>query len=512
MKRGFVSLVGAGPGDAGLITARGLERIRAADVIVYDHLVNPDLLRQVRADAKIIYAGKQAGRHQQTQEQINAALVKYARAGKHVVRLKGGDPFVFGRGGEEAERLAATKIPFEIVPGVTSAIAAPAYAGIPVTHRQFASAVTFVTGHEDTTRRPWCGVDWAEMAKMRTTLVILMGVGQLRDIARQLIAGGRAPATPTAVVQWGTTPRQRTVVAPLAKIADEAARQKISPPAAIVVGDVVRLRKKLNWYESRPLFGKRIVVTRAREQAGELSKKLRALGAEVIELPTIQILPPREAAPLRKAAREAARYDWIVFTSANGVDAFFRHVRDVRLLGKVKIAVIGPATGARVRARGLRVDLQPKKFVAEELLRALARRGVRAKRILLARADLAREALTAGLRRLGAKVTDVAAYRTVRAKDGESLHRLIVGGADWITFTSASTVENFCAAVNRKRLLKKYPQIRFASIGPITSRAARARGLNISAEAKRSTLEGLIAALRRACARGRRGSKFQHRA
>ena len=494
MKKGFVSLVGAGPGDAGLLTLRGLELIREADVIIYDHLVNEELLRHARPDAKIIYAGKQAGRHELSQSQTNALLVKYARGGKRVVRLKGGDPLIFGRGGEEAQDLAAAKIPFEIVPGISSAIAAPAYAGIPVTHRQFSSSVTIVTGHEDPTK-PEAAVDWVRLASAsggKTTLVILMGVGQLRRIAMTLIAGGLAPETPAAVIEWGTTPRQRTVTAPLAKIAEEAERRKISAPAVTVVGEVVGLRDSIQWFESRPLFGKRVVVTRAREQASELSEKFRALGADVIELPTIQILPPKNRALLRSAVAKASQFDWLVFTSVNGVDAFFSLVRDVRDLGNAKIAVIGPATAERVRQRGLRIALQPKEFVAEELVRAFKRRSVRAKRILLARADIARPALAAGLRKLGAKVTEVVAYRTVKSKDVGALKRLSVEGADWVTFTSSSTVENFCRAVNVKQLLKKYPRIRFASIGPITSRTARQHGLRISAEAKRYTIEGLV--------------------
>ncbi len=497
MKIGFVSLIGAGPFDAGLITALALERIRAADVIVYDYLANAELLRHARSDAKIIYAGKKAGQHELTQAQTNALLLKLARAGKRVVRLKGGDPFVFGRGGEEAEQLASVKIPFEIVPGITSAVAVPAYAGIPVTHREWASGVLFVTGHEDPTK-PWTAVDWGRLAYIataKTTLVILMGVGRLREIAESLTNGGLSGTTPTAVIQWGTTPRQRTATATLETIADEVTKQKILPPAIIVVGDVVRCREKLNWFETQPLFGKRVVVTRAREQASELTEKLHARGAEVIELPTIQILPPKNLGALKQAVRDAATYDWIVFTSVNGVDAFFSHVRDVRQLGKAKIAVIGPATAARVRERGLGVALQPKTFVAEELIKAFKRSNVNGKRILLARADIARPVLAVGLRKLGAKVTEVVAYRTITAKDVESLNRLMVDGADWVTFTSSSTVENFCAAVKVKQLLKKHPRLCFASIGPVTSRTARARGLRIIAEAKRYTIDGLVKAI-----------------
>ena len=475
-----VYLVGAGPGDPGLLTRRGEELLRVADVVVYDRLASSALLDLAPLTAVRIDVGKAPGRAAMSQDEINAVLVDRGRQSGVVVRLKGGDPFVFGRGGEEAEALIAAGVPFEVVPGVTSAIAAPAYAGIPVTHRGVSTHVTIVTGHEDPIkgRRD---TDWDALARIGGTLVILMGAGRLTDIAKALIAGGRAPSTPVAAVRWGTHPVQHTTRSTLEMIADLG----IEPPSAIVVGDVAAL--DFAWFEQRPLFGRTIVVTRAREQASELRSRLTALGADVIELPAIEIEPLDFALP------EIASYRWIIFTSANGVDAFFERGigpvgLDARAFATVGLAAIGSGTADALARRGLVADLVPERFVAESLLDAFpAGEG----RGLLARAETARDVLPEGLAAKGYAVDVLAVYRTVRgAPDPEAVARVRAGEVDAITFTSSSTVTNFCDAVGE---WSTAPLV--VSIGPVTTATAESKGLAVAAEANPHTIDGLVDAL-----------------
>ncbi|MDQ3115579.1 MAG: uroporphyrinogen-III C-methyltransferase [Verrucomicrobiota bacterium] len=491
-------LVGAGPGDLGLVTLRAKQLIERAEVVVYDYLCNPEMLQWAPETAELIYAGKKAGAHTLKQDEINALLVEKAQTGKQVVRLKGGDPFLFGRGGEEAQALAAASIPFEVVPGVTSAIAAPAYAGIPVTHRGMTSHVTFFTGHEDPEKTE-SSIDFGALAKVGGTQVMLMGVERIDAIAQQMRENGVRADLPVALVRWGTTGRQEVISGTLQDIAQKVADQNFAPPAVAVFGEVVSLGKELAWQEARPLSGKRIVVTRTRKQAGALSDQLRHLGAEVIELPTIRIEPPSDVRALAELVQDAHGYDWIVFTSPNGVTAFFemfyKLYDDARDIGGARIAAIGPATAQRVREFHLKVDLQPDEFVAEAVVREFKKVGdIENLRILIARAEEARDLLPRELGALGAIVDVAVAYRTVAEKSDrtEARSRLAAEGADMITFTSSSTVENFLA------LGLPWPAgMEVASIGPITSKTARDRGLTIGVQATRHDIPGLVEAIRR---------------
>jgi uroporphyrinogen III methyltransferase/synthase len=497
-KSGKVYLVGAGPGDLGLVTLRAKECIERAAVIVYDHLANPEMLGWARDDAEIIYAGKKAGEHALGQDDINKLLVENARAGKEVVRLKGGDPFVFGRGAEEAKAMVDAGIAFEIVPGITSAIAGPAYAGIPMTHRADNSHVTFFTGHEDPSKTT-TAIDYAALAKLGGTQVMLMGVERIDAITREMMANGVRRDLPVALVRWATTGRQETLTGTLENIAKRVVEAEFEAPAVAVFGDVVSLRKDLNWYERRPLSGKRIVVTRTRKQAGALTSQLRALGADVFELPTIRIEPPTDLREFAELVQDAHGYDWIVFTSPNGVDAFFKIFYklydDAREIGAAKIAAIGPATAQRVRDFHLHVDLQPEEFVAESIVGEFQKQGgVENLRILLARAEKARDVLPRELSKLGAIVDEAFAYRTVpETRDVTGARRrLLEEGADLITFTSSSTVENFLA------LGLPWPKgMQIASIGPITSKTAIDHGLKIDIEARRHDIDGLVEAIRK---------------
>ena len=496
-KNGKVYIVGAGPGDLGLVTLRAKQCVEDADVIIYDHLANREMLGWARDDAEIIYAGKKAGEHALTQDEINKLLIEKARAGKEVVRLKGGDPFVFGRGAEEAKAIADAGIAFEIVPGITSAIAGPAYAGIPVTRRSENSHVTFFTGHEDPSKKE-SAIDYAVLAKLGGTQVMLMGVERIEAITREMIANGVRPDLPVALVRWATTGRQQTLVGTLESIAQRAVEAEFEAPAVAIFGNVVSLRKDLNWYEQRPLAGKRIVVTRTRKQAGALTSQLRALGADVIELPTIRIEPPTDLREFGELVQDAHTYDWILFTSPNGVDAFFeiffKLYDDAREIGGAKIAAIGPATAQRVRDFHLHVDLQPEEFVAEGVVREFKKQGgVENLRILIARAEKARDVLPRELSKLGAIVDEAFAYRTVpETRDiTGARQRFLEEGADLITFTSSSTVENFLA------LSFAWPKgMRVASIGPITSQTVRDHGLKIDIEARRHDIGGLVEAIR----------------
>lgn len=499
----MIYLVGSGPGDPGLITAKGLRLIREADAVVYDRLAPEALLRHARRDAELVYVGKRPGDDQaMKQEEINALLVRLGREGKRVVRLKGGDPYVFGRGGEEALALVEAGVPFEVVPGVTSGIAASAYAGIPVTHRGLAASVAFVTGHEDPSKGR-TDVDWDRVARGADTLVLYMGVGRLGEIASSLVAAGRDPATPVAVIRWGTVPEQRTVTGTLEDIAERVAEAGIRPPAVTVVGGVVRLREEgLAWYEARPLFGRRVVVTRARAQAGELSRRLEELGAGVIEFPTIEIRPPKDFGPLDEAIGDLDSFDWLVFTSVNGVEAFLErlglHGLDVRAIPRrARIAAIGPTTAGRVREAGLRVDAVPGEYRAEALLEEISGEPLEGRRILIPRAARAREVLPERLREAGAEVVVPPAYETVPSSEGreELARRLEAGEVDCVTFTASSTVENFAAAFGAEEAARLLAGTRVACIGPVTAAAARERGIRVDAEADEYTIEGLVRAV-----------------
>ncbi|MFL6584427.1 MAG: uroporphyrinogen-III C-methyltransferase [Chthoniobacterales bacterium] len=497
-KKAKCYLVGAGPGDLGLVTLRAKELIEQADVIVYDYLCNPEMLNWARDDVELIYAGKKAGDHTLTQEAINALLVEKTQAGRNVVRLKGGDPFLFGRGGEEAQALAAAGLQFQLVPGVTSATAAPAYAGIPVTHRGIASHVTFFTGHEDLAKTE-SAIDFAALAKLGGTQVMLMGVERLDAIARELIGNGMRADLPVALIRWATTGRQKTLVGTLETIAQRAVDAEFEAPAVAIFGEVVSLRRELNWFENRPLAGKRIVVTRTRRQAGVLSGGLRDLGADVIELPTIRIEPPSDLRAFAELVQDAHSYDWIVFTSPNGVNAFFdlfyKLYDDAREIGGVRIAAIGSGTAARLKDFRLHVDLQPPEFVAESLVKEFqSQGGVENLRILLARAEQARDVLSKQLSTLGAIVDEGFAYRTVpetRDQTG-ARRRLMEEGADLITFTSSSTVDNFLA------LSLSWPAgMQVGTIGPVTSKTARERGLKVDFEARQHDIPGLVEAIKK---------------
>ncbi len=499
--KGTVYLVGAGPGDAGLLTLRGAELLARADVVVYDALVNQELLRLAPKTAEIIYAGKRAKDHAIPQDELSKLLVTKAREGKTVVRLKGGDPYVFGRGGEEAEELAAAKVPFEVVPGVSSSVAALNYAGIPITHRDHCSSFTVITGHEDPNKTEQ-SIDWSAVAKIPGTKVILMGVQRFREISTQLMRHGLPGDTPAAMVRWGTTGRQQSIEGTLATIAGLAEQAQFAAPVVTVIGGVVKLRETLNWFEKRPMFGQRIVVTRTREQASQLSRQLLELGAEVLEIPTIKIEPPANPADLADALLELNSYDWIIFTSPNGVTTFFEYFfkafEDMRDIGGVKIAAVGPATAAKLKELHLKVDLMPEEYVTAKIAKAfIAYETIENLKILLVRAEVANPDLPKELEALGAIVDDVACYQTVPETDDATgaAARLLEEGADWITFTSSSTVENFHTRFDLPTLLKKFPKTQLASIGPETTKALAAFNLKPSIEAKPHTIDGLVKAL-----------------
>ena len=496
--KGAVYLVGAGPGDAGLLTLRGAELLARADVVIYDSLVNPDLLRLAPAAAELIHRRK---RTEMPQEEIIALLIAKAREGKTVVRLKGGDPYVFGRGAEEAEDLAAAKVHFEVVPGVSSITAVPNYAGIPLTHRKFCSSFTVFTGHAEAAEIV-TDLHYDQIAKIPGTKVVLMGTERLDEWTKSLISHGMPPETPIAIIRWGTTGRQKSASGTLANIAALAAEKKISPPALAIAGEVVTLRKKLNWFEEKPLFGQRVVVTRTRTQASELTRQLAERGAEVLEIPTIKTVPPENLAPIADALLELNSYDWLVFTSPNGVTAFFEYFfkafDDLRDIGGVRIAAVGPATAAKLKELHLKVNLMPEEFLAAKIAAAFAKfETIENLKICLLRAEVANPELPQALEALGAIVDDIACYKTVPETDDRTgaAARLLEAGAEWITFTSGSTAENFHARFDLPSLVKKFPQIRLASIGPETSKALAALGLKPAVEAKPHTVEGLVAAV-----------------
>ena len=496
-KSGKVYIIGAGPGDAGLITIKAVECLRLADVVVYDYLVNEELLRYAPAGCRFIYAGKKGGEHTLSQTQINNLLVAEANAGFTVARLKGGDPFIFGRGGEEAENLVAAGIAFEIVPGVTSAIAVPAYAGIPLTHRGMTSTVAFITGNEDPAKEK-SDIDWQALAGIGT-LVFLMGVRNIIPITEALIKHGKSPQTPAALIRWGTTPQQEIITSPLADIAAQAQACGFAPPAILVVGKVVDLRETLQWFGQKPLFGKGIVITRPERQADDLARLLEKEGAKIIHFPTIKIIPPHDWSSLDTALNKLDTYNWIIFTSGNGVQYFFDRLekqnKDVRELKGIKICCIGPATAEQITKRGIKVALVPEHYVSEGILQSLAATDMQGKKVLIPRAAQARDVLPEGLRKMGAAVDIVTAYETVNSgkKKDELLELLHDQRIDVITFTSSSTVINFLEIMGKDYLLPA--QIKIACIGPITAATARKAGWKVDMQKDEYTMKGLVQAL-----------------
>jgi uroporphyrinogen III methyltransferase/synthase len=485
-----VYLVGAGPGDPELITVKGRRILEQADCILYDHLASDALLDLAPSSAERVYVGKKKAEHACSQDEISALLVERARAGRVVVRLKGGDPLIFGRGGEELEALADAGIPFEVVPGITTPLGIAAYSGVPLTHREHTSAVTFVTGHDV------AHIDW-ERVGASETVVVFMGLTSIDAVARELIAHGRDASTPAMAVRWATRPDQQTVVGTLGDLAGRIVQAGMKPPATILIGEVVRLRERFGWYERLPLFGRRIVITRDRSQAGELSSRLHELGAEAIELAAIEIRPPLDAGPLDRAIAELESYDWLIFTSANGVRYFLDRLdesnRDLRAL-RAKVCAIGPATRRAVEALHLKVDLMPAEYVAESLVEAFAGIDLAGRRILLPRAAVARDLVPVELGKRGAVVEVVEAYRTALPEDAEARARAIFGGPrkpHWVTFTSSSTVRNLLAAAGPAAL----EGVRAASIGPVTSATLREYGILPAAEARPFTMDGLVQAI-----------------
>jgi len=498
MKLGIVYLVGAGPGDPGLLTLRGRESIAAADVIIHDYLVDPRLLRFARPQAEIVSSGKSgdAAQRDRQQQAIHERMICAARAGKVVVRLKGGDPFVFGRGGEEAQALADAGIRFEVIPGVSSAIAVPAYAGIPLTERGLNSSFTVATGHEAPgTRHP---LDWPALARMET-LVFLMGLKSLREVLRGLREAGKPAETPAACICSGTRPDQQTLVGTVGDLADRVERAGFTPPAVLVIGEIVRRRESLRWYERRPLLGRRIVVTRAADQAAELVDRLERLGAEALAAPTIELEPLDRQQALDHALESLDRFDWIVFTSAHGVEVFFEQLAnaggDCRRLGRTRVAAIGPVTARALSRHGLRADWVPEEFRAEALAEGLAPH-VRGKRVLLPRAEGARDLLPTSFARAGAEVVDVATYRanSPRALPDRVRELLERGSIDAITFTSSSTVRHFHRLLGDGATPKRIGAA-VACIGPVTAETARALGWSVDVEAREYTTDGLVDAL-----------------
>ncbi|MFH1156789.1 MAG: uroporphyrinogen-III C-methyltransferase [Pseudomonadota bacterium] len=505
---GKVYLIGAGPGDPGLLTLKGKACIEMADVVVYDYLAAPALLNFARPDAEIIYVGKKGGDHTLSQDKINDLLADKGAQGLIVARLKGGDPFIFGRGGEEAEVLISRGIPFEIVPGVTSAIAAPAYAGIPLTHREHASSVSLVTGHEDPLKNE-SSIRWDTLAQSGATLVFLMGVKNLVSIRDNLIKHGKSPDTPVALVRWGTTPRQETVTGTLTTIVGNVEKARLKPPAVIVVGSVVTLRDTMQWFENRPLFGKTIVVTRARNQASDLVSRLTALGADCIELPTIAIAPPDNNKPLVQAIQDIASFQWLVFTSVNGVkfffDTLFELKKDVRALGHLKFACIGPVTRQELLKYGISTDILPDNYMAESVVQAFSGQDVQGKRILLPRAREARTVLPEELTAMGALVHEVTAYKTVQVEDGRDriVHLLENKHIHAVTFTSSSTVKNFMNLIGADQFSRLMNGVTTACIGPITAETLSRLGTTPDITAETFTIPGLVQAMTDFFAAGR---------
>ncbi|WP_028778956.1 uroporphyrinogen-III C-methyltransferase [Shimazuella kribbensis] len=502
MMSAMVYLVGAGPGDPNLITVKGRDAIKKADVIVYDRLASPQLLQNARADAERIYVGKLPDRHTLTQDEINELLVEKAKAGNIVTRLKGGDPFIFGRGGEEAERLVDEGIPFEVVPGITSAIAVPAYAGIPVTHRDFNSSFSIVTGHERPEKTE-SSINWEKLATATETLIFLMGVSNLSFIVKQLTKFGRDEQTPIALIRWGTRIEQETLVGTLSDIVEKVEEVNFSSPAIIIVGEVVKLREKLSWFEKKPLFGKRILVTRARSQSSELTTLIDSLGGESIEFPVIRLVEPRHGDVFDEALSKIADYHWVIFTSVNGVKFFFDRIRkqkiDIRQMANARLAAIGPKTAAALEEKGLLVEALPEEYKAEALVEHLRPLMKENEKVLLPRADIARDVLTVELREMGCEVTEVDAYDTkIDATNAQGIVKMLKQQQiNVITFTSSSTVRNFIHALRLAttdiETVMQHTQI--ACIGPITAKTAEDLGLKVDVVAREYTIDGLVKAI-----------------
>jgi len=517
MTSGKVYLIGAGPGDPGLITLKALECIKEADVVVYDYLANKKFLEYAGKKAEIIYVGKIGGAHTLPQEDINKVIIKKAKNGKVVARLKGGDPFIFGRGGEEAEEIAGAGIAYEVVPGVTAGVAAAAYAGIPLTHRDFTTTVAFITGHEDPTKGE-SNIYWDKISTGIGTLVFYMGIGNLEPNMKKLIENGRSPDTPVALIRWGTTPEQETLVGTIAGIAEKAKAANFKAPAITVVGDVVSLRDKLRWFDKKPLFGKRVIVTRSREQASDFSVLLEKNGAEAIEFPTIETVPPKEWKEVDRAIKNLSTppprprkggrkkvggcyYDWAIFTSVNGVKYFTERLKkqgkDIRELKGVKICAIGPATAKAIEDLGIRVDLLPKEYRAEAIIKGLSKSRIKGKRFLLPRALKAREALPEEIKKLGGKVDVVATYRTIKPKGKTDEIRKMFKEKkiDVVTFTSSSTVENFVSMFKKGEAHGLLNDVVVASIGPITKDTAEGFGIKTDIMPEKYTIPALTEAI-----------------
>lgn len=495
--KGKVYLVGAGPGDPELLTLKGQRLLNCADVVVYDRLVNPEILKHLSQNAERIYVGKASSKHTLPQDNINLLLVKLAKQGKTVVRLKGGDPFLFGRGGEEVLTLAAHNVGFEIVPGITSAIAVPAYAGVPVTHRGFTSSLGIFTGQEDPTKED-TGINWEKISTGLGTLVFLMGFENLAKICQTLIKFGRSPFTPCCLIQWGTLPQQRSLSADLKTIVRKAKREKFGPPAILVVGEVVSLRRKFNWFEEKPLFAKKILVTVPSEEKTRLSGLLKEQGASCIELPLIEIKALGDYRALDRAIKEIEKFNWLIFTSQNGVKFFKQRLdyskKDMRILKGIKVAAIGPKTEMALKNLGLKVDLRPVEFRQEGLIGVFKKMNIKGKNILIVRALQARDVLPQGLKELGACVSVIPAYKTITVDRKKAADELLAH-LDLLTFTSSSCVQGFFKLFSRKNIFSRKNKFKVASIGPVTSQTARKFGLKVAIEAKQYTLEGLVEAI-----------------
>ena len=513
MNKGKVYLIGAGPGDPGLITLKAIECIKEADVVVYDYLANKKFLEYAGKGAEIIYVGKIGGAHTLPQEDINKLIIEKAKKGKVIARLKGGDPFIFGRGGEEAEEIVGAGIAYEVVPGVTAGVAAAAYAGIPLTHRDFTTTVAFITGHEDPTKDE-SNIYWDRISTGIGTLVFYMGIGNLEPNMKKLMENGRSPDTPVALIRWGTTPEQETLVGTIADIAEKAKAANFKAPAITVVGGVVSLRDKLRWFDKRPLFGKRVVITRAREQVSDFADLLKENGADVIEFPTIEIVPPKKWDDVDKAIKKLSTshpplsskgrgsyYDWAIFTSVNGVKYFVERLKkqgkDIRELKGVKICAIGPATAKAIEDLGIKVDFLPKEYRAEAIIEGLGKNRIKGRRFLLPRALKAREILPDEIKRLGGKVDVVPTYRTIKPKEKTDEIRKMFEEKkiDAVTFTSSSTVENFADMFKKGEASGLLNGAVVASIGPITKDTAAKLGIKTDIMPKKYTIPALTEAI-----------------
>jgi uroporphyrinogen III methyltransferase/synthase len=496
MKNGFVHIVGAGPGDPGLITVRGKECIARADVVVYDYLASEQLLEFARPGAELIYAGKIGGRHNHEQWQINDLLVEKALSGKVVTRLKGGDPFIFGRGGEECEALVTAGIPYEIVPGITAATGAAAYGGIPLTHRHVTTSVAFVTGHEDPEKES-SDIDWERLSLGSGTIVFYMGIKNLPQITRSLMEHGRPPETPVALIRWGTRPEQQVLTGTLADISDIARKAAFKAPAITIVGEVVKLREKLRWFDARPLFGKGILVTRAADQAGEFSRLLAAQGASVYECPTIKLTLPESWDELDREIDRLTTYDWTVFTSANAVSFFFDRITakglDCRSFGSCRVCAVGPKTAALLAARGIKADMIPTDYKAEGVVEEFRKIDLQGKKILFPRADKSRELIPHSLAEMGAVVAAPIAYRNIvpGTLPLNVIQALEEQRINCVTFTSSSTAENLAAMLGENRMLRLLDGVAVAAIGPVTAGTCRELGLKVDIEPEKYTLENM---------------------